>query len=93
MLGQLFGTRGLAEGYFPFYTPLPEDQWMEYPALLAVVAGVRALTGSLGPMLDAWLALVLHGIVVLAVSLGVLALLRAPELKPALQKLGRLARR
>jgi putative peptidoglycan lipid II flippase len=36
---------------------------------------------------------VLHGIVVLAVSLGVLALLRAPELKPALQKLGRLARR
>lgn len=40
--GQLFPTRGLAEGYFPFYTPLPEDQWMEYPALLAVVAGVTA---------------------------------------------------
>ncbi|WP_288819516.1 glycosyltransferase family 87 protein [uncultured Micrococcus sp.] len=40
--GQLFGTRGLAEGYFPFYTPLPEEQWMEYPALLAVVAGVTA---------------------------------------------------
>lgn len=40
--GQLFGTRGLAEGYFPFFTPLPEGQWMEYPALLAVVAGVTA---------------------------------------------------
>ncbi|MDO5635315.1 MAG: hypothetical protein Q4G34_10670 [Micrococcus sp.] len=40
--GQLFPTRGLAEGYFPFYTPLPEEQWMEYPALLAVVAGVTA---------------------------------------------------
>ncbi|TDC99806.1 murein biosynthesis integral membrane protein MurJ [Saccharopolyspora terrae] len=60
---------------------------------LAVLAGVRSLTGPLSPMVDAWMALVLHGIVVLAVSLGVLALLRAPELKPALQKLGRLARR
>ncbi|XKH54367.1 glycosyltransferase 87 family protein [Citricoccus nitrophenolicus] len=40
--GQLFPTRGLAEGYFPFFTPLPEDQWMEYPALLAVVAGVTS---------------------------------------------------
>ncbi|MGO1183844.1 MAG: glycosyltransferase family 87 protein [Micrococcaceae bacterium] len=40
--GQLFPTRGLAEGYFPFYTPLPEEQWMEYPALLAVVAGVTS---------------------------------------------------
>ncbi|WP_295018087.1 glycosyltransferase family 87 protein [uncultured Micrococcus sp.] len=39
---QLFPTRGLAEGYFPFYTPLPEEQWMEYPALLAVVAGVTS---------------------------------------------------
>lgn len=40
--GQLFPTRGLAEGWFPFFTPLPEEQWMEYPALLAVVAGVTA---------------------------------------------------
>lgn len=39
---QLFPTRGLADGHFPFYTPLPPDQWMEYPALLAVVAGVTA---------------------------------------------------
>ncbi|MDY6054392.1 glycosyltransferase family 87 protein [Micrococcus sp.] len=48
---QLFPTRGLADGHFPFFTPLPEEQWMEYPALLAVVAGVTAWfvpdTGSL----------------------------------------------
>ena len=37
---QLFPTRGLSDGHFPFYTPLPPEQWMEYPALLAVVAGV-----------------------------------------------------
>ncbi|PXA82102.1 glycosyltransferase family 87 protein [Auritidibacter sp. NML120636] len=39
---QLFPTRGLAEAWFPFYTPLPEDQWLEYPALLAVIAGLTA---------------------------------------------------
>ena len=39
---QLFPTRGLSDGHFPFYTPLPPEQWMEYPALLAVVAGVTA---------------------------------------------------
>ena len=37
---QLFPTRGLSDGHFPFYTPLPPEQWMEYPALLAVIAGV-----------------------------------------------------
>ncbi|MCY1158291.1 MAG: hypothetical protein MOP51_1314, partial [Citricoccus sp.] len=51
--GQLFPTRGLAEGYFPFYTPLPEDQWMEYPALLAVVAGVTSwLVPAQGTLLE-----------------------------------------
>lgn len=39
---QLYPTRGLSDGYFPFYTPLPEEKWMEYPALLAVVAGVTS---------------------------------------------------
>ncbi|MEE1620656.1 glycosyltransferase family 87 protein [Zafaria sp. J156] len=39
---QLFGTRGLADRLFPFYTGLPAEQAMEYPALLAVVAGVTA---------------------------------------------------
>jgi hypothetical protein len=51
--GQLFPTRGLAEGYFPFYTPLPEEQWMEYPALLAVVAGVTSwFVPTQGTVLD-----------------------------------------
>jgi uncharacterized membrane protein len=40
---QLFGTRGLADRLFPFYTGLPAEQAMEYPALLAVIAGVTAL--------------------------------------------------
>ena len=39
---QLFPTRGLADGHFPFSASLPPEQWMEYPALLAVVAGVTA---------------------------------------------------
>ncbi|GER21988.1 membrane protein [Zafaria cholistanensis] len=39
---QLFGTRGLADRLFPFYTGLPAEQALEYPALLAVVAGVTA---------------------------------------------------
>jgi uncharacterized membrane protein len=40
---QLFGTRGLADKLFPFYTGLPAEQAMEYPALLAVIAGVAAM--------------------------------------------------
>lgn len=39
---QLFGTRGMAEKLFPFYTGLPAEQALEYPALLAVIAGVSA---------------------------------------------------
>lgn len=39
---QLFGTRGMAEKLFPFYTGLPPEQALEYPALLAVIAGVSA---------------------------------------------------
>lgn len=42
---QLFGTRGLAEGYFPFTEEagqLGEDQWLEYPVLMALIAGATA---------------------------------------------------
>lgn len=39
---ELFGTRGLADRLFPFYTGLPQDQAMEYPALQAVIAGLTA---------------------------------------------------
>lgn len=39
---QLYGTRGLADRLFPFFTGLPPEQAMEYPALLAVIAGVTA---------------------------------------------------
>lgn len=50
---QLFPTRGLSDGYFPFYTPLPEEQWMEYPALLAVVAGASSwLVPSTGTLAE-----------------------------------------
>lgn len=39
----LFTERGLAEGRFPFVDAVPDDQVMEYPALIAVVAGLTAL--------------------------------------------------
>lgn len=39
---QLFGTRGLAEKYFPFYTPLPPEQALEYPAIMGIIAGLTA---------------------------------------------------
>ncbi|MGP5073427.1 glycosyltransferase family 87 protein [Arthrobacter rhombi] len=39
---ELFGTRGLADKLFPFFTGLPQEQALEYPALLAVIAGVTA---------------------------------------------------
>ncbi|MDR2255179.1 MAG: hypothetical protein LBE25_04145 [Arthrobacter sp.] len=38
----LFGERGLADRLFPFYTGLPIEQAMEYPALLAVITGLTA---------------------------------------------------
>ncbi|WP_300344632.1 glycosyltransferase 87 family protein [Nesterenkonia sp.] len=38
----LFTERGLAEGLFPFVDDVPRNQVMEYPVLLAVVAGVLA---------------------------------------------------
>lgn len=39
----LFTERGLADGRFPFVDPVPEDQIMEYPVLIAVVAGLTAM--------------------------------------------------
>jgi len=38
----LFGERGLADRLFPFYTGLPPEQTMEYPALLAVITGLTS---------------------------------------------------
>ncbi|MCI2416510.1 murein biosynthesis integral membrane protein MurJ [Saccharopolyspora sp. K220] len=61
-------------------------------AVLAIV-GLRGILGPVGPVADAWLSLVVHTVVVLAVSFGALALIRAPELKPALDRLARIARR
>lgn len=57
---------------------------------VAVLSGLSALTGPLGDQAHAWLALVVHTAVVLLVSFGALVLMRAPEVKPVLHKLGRL---
>ncbi|GAA4616638.1 murein biosynthesis integral membrane protein MurJ [Saccharopolyspora hordei] len=59
----------------------------------AVVAAARSASGPLGTTADAWLALVVHTVVVLGVSVATLALLRAPELAPAVERLARLVRR
>ncbi len=40
---QLFGTRGMADKLFPYFTGLPAEQALEYPVLLAIVAGVTAM--------------------------------------------------
>ncbi|WP_261622917.1 glycosyltransferase family 87 protein [Nesterenkonia marinintestina] len=39
----LFTERGLADGRFPFVDSVPEDQIMEYPVLIAVVAGLTSM--------------------------------------------------
>nr|WP_276543452.1 glycosyltransferase 87 family protein [Nesterenkonia massiliensis] len=39
----LFTQRGLSDGLFPFVHDVADDQVMEYPVLIAVVAGVLAL--------------------------------------------------
>ncbi|GAA0529407.1 lipid II flippase MurJ [Saccharopolyspora subtropica] len=60
------------------------------------VAAVGALRGAFGPfdpLAGAWISLGVHGIVVLVVSFGVLALVRAPELEPALLRMARIVRR
>lgn len=62
-------------------------------AAVALLEGVRALTGPLAPVPSAWLALGLQSTVVLAVGFGLLALLRVPELAPATERLRRLVRR
>ena len=54
---------------------------------VAVLAGLGALTGPLGSQGQAWLALVVHAVVVLAGSFGALVLLRAPEVRPVLDRL------
>ncbi|MGP4018943.1 murein biosynthesis integral membrane protein MurJ [Saccharopolyspora sp. 5N708] len=61
-------------------------------SVLAII-GLHSALGPLEPIADAWLSLVVHTVVVLAVSFGVLALVRAPELKPALDRLARIAGR
>lgn len=40
---QLFGTRGMADKLFPYFTGLPAEQALEYPVLLAILAGLTAL--------------------------------------------------
>ena len=40
---QLFGTRGMADKLFPYFTGLPAEQALEYPVLLAIMAGLTAL--------------------------------------------------
>ncbi|MBE9376328.1 murein biosynthesis integral membrane protein MurJ [Saccharopolyspora sp. HNM0983] len=59
----------------------------------AAVAALRGITGELDPVSDAWLSLIMHTVVVLATSFGVLILLRAPEMQPVVRRLSRLARR
>lgn len=60
---------------------------------VAVLTGLRNAFGPFGPVSDAWFSLIVHTVVVLAVSFGVLALVRAPELKPATDRLARIVRR
>lgn len=38
----LFTERGLADGHFPILADVPQDQVMEYPVLIGVVAGVAS---------------------------------------------------
>ncbi len=60
---------------------------------VAAVAALRGALGPLSPIADAWLVLAVDAVVVLGVSFGVLALVRAPEIRPALDRVGRLVRR
>ncbi|MFC7340277.1 murein biosynthesis integral membrane protein MurJ [Saccharopolyspora griseoalba] len=57
---------------------------------VAVLVGLGALTGPLGTQAQAWLALVVHTAVVLGASFAALVLLRAPEIRPVLDRLARL---
>ncbi|MER5394358.1 murein biosynthesis integral membrane protein MurJ [Saccharopolyspora sp. NPDC002686] len=60
---------------------------------IAVVAAVRSVFGPLPTAADAWTSLIIHTVVVLGVSFAALALFRAPELKPAVDRLARVFRR
>ncbi|SDW94122.1 putative peptidoglycan lipid II flippase [Saccharopolyspora shandongensis] len=60
---------------------------------LAVLAGLRSAFGPFGPVSDAWFSLVVHTVVVLAVSFCALALFRAPELRPVVDRVARIFRR
>ncbi|WP_461143263.1 murein biosynthesis integral membrane protein MurJ [Salinifilum aidingensis] len=55
-------------------------------ASLGAMAALGPATASLGAIPEAWVALVVHTLVVGAVALGLLALVRAPELKPVLRR-------
>lgn len=59
----------------------------------AAVAGLSALTGPLGAIPTAWTSLGVQSILVLAISFGLLAWFRVPELRPALDRLRRFAGR
>ncbi|MHA6799526.1 murein biosynthesis integral membrane protein MurJ [Bounagaea algeriensis] len=55
-------------------------------ASLGVMAALGPATAALGAIPTAWVSLATHTLVVGAVALGLLALLRAPELGPVLQR-------
>lgn len=55
--------------------------------------GLISLFGITGPVAAAWVKVVVESVVVLALSFGLLALFRVPEMKPAVDKIIRLVRR
>lgn len=60
---------------------------------VAAVAAVRGVLPELDPVGDAWVSLAVHTVVVLGISFGALALMRAPEMQPAVRRIARLVRR
>lgn len=65
----LFTERGLAEGRFPFVDAVPEGQVMEYPVLIALVAGALAqVVLTLGPDQPEAQTLLFHDLNLLAVT-------------------------
>lgn len=64
-------------------------------ALCAIAASsaLSGVTGSLGPVGQAWADMLVRGLVVLVVSFGLLVVFRAPELAPVIGRLRRMAGR
>ncbi|GAA2793956.1 murein biosynthesis integral membrane protein MurJ [Saccharopolyspora taberi] len=56
---------------------------------VAAVAGLDPVLASMGPVAGAWLTLAVSTVIVPVVGFGLLALFRAPELAPALERLRR----